>query len=447
MSPSLSEKRTKNYIRQLKGSFVFKALAVGASFLAIPIMIHYLGQEMFGVWSTLLSIVSWVVFFDLGIGNGLRNKLAESLAKNEKLEASKYVSSGYTLIALISVCLFILVVIASFFVPWQVVFNTVAVSEKDLRNVVLFTAFVITFNFWIGLINQVLNALQKTSIVVLGQAISNMLALLVVYILSLTTKASLLYLAMGYGFSLVVANVLLSLWFYGQHTELLPKPLLKKEHVKPLLSLGGQFFIIQLAVLVIFTTDKILITQLFGPEYVTQYDVVFKLFGIITLGYGLISAPLWSAYTDAYHRGDIEWIKRVLQKQMMIFGVVVVAAIILIFVSKNIIGIWIGSGFQISMPIIIGMGLFVVISVWNNVFGFVLGGINKIRLGSLYTVVTAILNIPLSYYFAIMLEYGLVGIIMGTIASISISAVVSSLQVYYFIYTDRSNNFLSRCLR
>ena len=76
--------------------------------------------------------------------------------------------------------------------------------------------------------------------------------------------------------------------------------------MKSITSLGFQFFIIQIAVIVIFTTDKILITQLFGPEYVASYDVVFKLFSIITIAHGILMAPLWSAYSDAYHRNDIE---------------------------------------------------------------------------------------------------------------------------------------------
>ena len=86
-------------------------------------------------------------------------------------------------------------------------------------------------------------------------------------------------------------------------------------------------------------------------------------------------------------------------------------------------------------------------SAWNNIFGSILGGINKIRLGSFDTVVTAFLNIPLSYFFAIKLGIGIAGIIIGTIVSISISAIVSPLQVYYFIFIKQENKFISGILR
>jgi len=50
--------RSRNYLHQIKGTVVFKAVAVVASYIAVPMMIHYLGQEKFGIWSTLLSIIS-----------------------------------------------------------------------------------------------------------------------------------------------------------------------------------------------------------------------------------------------------------------------------------------------------------------------------------------------------------------------------------------------------
>lgn len=447
MTTTISQARSHNYLRQVKGSAIFKGLAIACSFLSIPLMIHYLGQEQFGVWSTLLSVMTWISFFDLGLGNGLRNKLAESLAKEQNDEAIGYISSAYSLIGLISLTLFIVLAITAFAVPWQSVFNTKLLSAEKLSYAVLITGFFIALNFWISLINQVLNAVQKTAIVVLGQFLFNALSLIMVYVLTKTTDASLLYLATAYGVSMVGANLLLSGWFYKDNQSLIPRLSLDFSHVCPLLSLGVQFFVIQIAVLVIFATDKILITQLFGPEFVTQYDVVFKLFSIITLIHGLITAPLWSAYSDAYHRGDKAWIKGMLRKQLALFFLVILAVAIMITIAKPIIAIWIGQDLEVLMPLVVTTGIFVLVSTWNNIFGYILGGISKIRLGSYYTVLTAALNIPFSYFFAITLQFGIAGIMMGTIASICISAIVSPLQVYYFIYTGQGNKFLSSLLK
>ncbi len=438
MTDPVSQERTKNYLSQVKGSALLKGLAIVASFFAIPLMIRYLGQEQYGIWSTLLSIMSWVVFFDLGIGNGLRNKLAESLAKNQIADAAGYISSGYTWIGTISLVLFVLVAITSFFIPWQVVFNTRVLSETVLRHAVLIAAFFILLNFWIGLINQVLNAVQKTSWVVFGQLIANVLSLVIVFVLTKTTDASLLYLVTGYGFSMAAASLLLSVGYYKIRSELIPRVSFEKQHVNPLLSLGLQFFIIQLAALVIFTTDKMLITQLFGPQYVTQYDVVFKLFSIIIIIHGLITAPLWSAYTDAYHRDDLVWIKATLRKQLLIFMIIVLATIALGFAARPIIELWIGKDIEVSALLIVSMCAFVLVATWNNIFASFLNGIGIIRV-QLYTAIAAMLiNVPLAIVLIKQFGFGLHGIVWATCLSLLIFAVVGPIQVVRVLALNKS---------
>lgn len=447
MSEVVSKERTYNYLRQVKSAVGYRAVAMVASFLVVPLMIHYLGQEQFGVWSTLLTILSWVTFFDLGVGNGLRNKVAESLAKGETREAGSYVASSYSLIGMIALALWIVVSAGSYFVSWQDVFNTQEISENILSEAVRIAAFFILLNFWVGLIGALLGAVQKTSLVALGQMITNLLVLTFTFALTKITEPSITNLALVYGISIVIANILLSLWFYNSRPELRPRIYLDKNHMRSILTIGLQFFSIQLAALVIFTTDRMLITQLFGPEYVTEYEVVFKLFSVITFVHGLISAPLWSAYTDAYHRKDFSWIKRTLRIQLFIFVAISAAVFVTALLANTLISLWIGEAFQASSSLIIGFALLAILSVWNNVFGSILGGIGKIRLGSIYTIFTAILNLPISYYFSVVLEYGLAGVIFGTIASITISSILSPIQVYFFIYKKSTNHTLYSMLR
>nr|WP_315473971.1 oligosaccharide flippase family protein [uncultured Rhodoferax sp.] len=433
MTADVSKERTRNYLQQIKGAVVFKAVAMLASFLAIPMMIRYLGQEQFGVWSTLLTVMSWIVFFDLGVGNGLRNKVAEALARNDKAEAANYIASGYSLIGLIALVLWALVTSASFFVPWHAVFNTQSISEATLRLTVQVAVFFVVFNFWIGLISAILGAVQKTAMTALGQLISNVLALLFVFVLTKTTDATITYLALAYGISLVIANIGLSWWFYQGHPELRPKPYLDKQHVSPLLSVGMQFFTIQIAVLIIFTTDKILITQLLGPEYVTQYEVVFKLFGLISFVHALISAPLWSAYTDAYHRGDVAWINRMIHKQLMIFIGIVVATFIMSLLIKPVVAVWVGHDVTVSQPLVISMGFFVLVSVWNNIYAMFVNGVGKIKV-QLYTAVAAmIINIPLAIFFVKRFNLGLSGVVLATVVSLLLAAVALPIQVNQII--------------
>ncbi len=436
MSEAVSTERTRNYIQQIKGAVAYKAIAMIASFLVVPLMIRYLGQERFGVWATLLTLMSWIVFFDLGIGNGLRNKVAGALAQDKRPEAASYIASGYSLMGLIALVLWLLITACSFVIPWQTVFNTKAIPEAMLRTTVQLATFFIVLNFWIGLIGALLGAVQRTSLTALGQLIANVLALVFVYILTRTASASISYMAVAYGTALVVANVLLSLWFYQSYPELRPKAHLDKQHIQPLLSVGLQFFSIQLAVLVIFATDKILITQLFGPLYVTQYEVVFKLFSIIILAHTLITTPLWSAYTDAYQRNDLAWIRHMLRKQLMIFGGIVAATCAMGIAAKPAIAIWIGGELEVTMPLVLGMGLFVMVLTWNNVYAMFINGTGQLRV-QLYTAGAGmLLNIPLALLLTKYFGFGPSGVVLATCGSLLFSAVALPIQTYGLVTID-----------
>jgi O-antigen/teichoic acid export membrane protein len=401
----------------MRGSAVFQLLGIALSFFLIPLMIDYLGAEKYGVWSTIMAIMSWIVLCDLGIGNGLRNKVAELLAKGDSFLAKEYISSGYTSIGMASLLLWILFIGCSFLVEWQAVFNTGSISEDSLRAVFQATVSLILLNFFIGLVIPLFGAVQKSSMISLGQFITNLLVFILVIFISKIAEASLLTMAFAYGFSLIISNTILSVIFYSQYKQLIPHLQLKLVHVKPIIGVGIQFFIIQIASIVIFTTDRIIIAQIFGPEYIAQYDVVFKLFSAITIFHGLILAGLWSAYTDAFHRKDLFWLKSMLRKQLIFYIGIILATITLVLTAKFIIGIWIGKQFVVSDQLVLAMGAYILITSWNNIFAIFLNGVGKIKVQLITAIIGIIINIPLTVFFSKYLGFGLAGVVIGMICT------------------------------
>ncbi|MEW6206332.1 MAG: oligosaccharide flippase family protein [Pseudomonadota bacterium] len=417
-------------MNQLKGSVIFKALAVLASFLVVPLMINYLGKERFGIWSTLLTVMSWIILFDLGIGNGLRNKVAEALAENQRQTAREYIGAGYSLVGLIGLVILIFFQLVSYSIPWQQFFNTTSVSEMELRMTVQIAGTFIIFNFWIGLIAPLLGAIQKSGALAAGQLISNGAVLGAVYSIQESTNATLTTLAVIYGTALVISNAALTIWFFVRNPLLLPKLNISRKNATPIFDLGLQFFIIQLAFLIIFMTDKVLITQLLGPEKVTEYEVVFKLFSIITFIHGLISIPLWSAYTESFKKHDFTWINKMLKNQLQILLLIVGALILLATFAKEIIALWIDTPLEIPTILVCTMVLMIVITTWNNVFATFINGTGLVK-PQLYTSIAAMaLNIPLSIYFVKVLEMDTSGVVMGTTISLLGAAVVLPFQTF-----------------
>ena len=71
----------KNVRKNMVLSTVYRALSMVISYLYVPVVLAYLGEVKYGVWTTILNVLSWITYFDIGIGHGLRNKLAENLDK------------------------------------------------------------------------------------------------------------------------------------------------------------------------------------------------------------------------------------------------------------------------------------------------------------------------------------------------------------------------------
>lgn len=395
-------------------------------------MINYLGSEQYGIWSTLLSILSWIVLFDLGVGNGLRNKISESLAIDGNTEkAQKYISTAYVAISIFSLCFLILFLYISSYISWSGIFNTKILTDDELRKVVNITASFLFVNFALSLINQVFNGIQQSSKVILNQLLSNTLSLLFVFLLYFYTNGSLIKLAFFYGLSLIITNLLISVWFFISNVNFLPRvKYYRRNYLKPILSLGLQFFVIQIAVIVIFTTDKILITQLFGPQFVVNYDVVFKIFSIVTLVHSLIVTPLWSACSDAYHREDYPWIRASLKIQLNLYLYLILFTTIIFFLTKFIVLFWIGDGIEISFMLIMSIAVYTLVSVWNNIFANFINATNKLAVQIGTSLVAIFVNIPLSIFIVKYFNTGLEGVVFGTIASLSLFMIFGPIQTY-----------------
>lgn len=429
-----SATRTKTVKLHISLTFMYRALAVGLSYLLVPITISYLSVEQYGIWITLLSLMSWVAFFDIGLGNGLRNKLAEALAMDDIELAKTYVSTAYVAVSFIALIFFVVLISILSFTPWSKIFNTTLVNNTELLKVVFVVGFFFLFNFVLSLCSQIFCAYQQASLASMRGLLLNLFALIAIYFLIHYTSGRLLYLGICYGLSTVLSSLLLTYYFYKKHKEVIPSiKYIDLNKIKEIASLGVKFFIIQMAVLVIFATDNMIITQVLGPAQVTPYNVVFKLFSIITIMHGIILTPLWSAYTEAYAKGDIEWIRNTLKKLNMLMIPIIIAVLVLIIFARDIINIWVGPNIKFPYLLVVFMGIYAVISAWSAVYAIFVNGIGRIKPQMYSAILAGLANIPLSIYFAKYLGMGISGVILGTIVSLSLFAVIGPIQTRYIL--------------
>ena len=81
------------------------------------------------------------------------------------------------------------------------------------------------------------------------------------------------------------------------------------------------------------------------------------------------------------------------------------------------------------MLLTIVVAVSIALTNWVNMFNLILNGTGKIRLQMYAWILAAIINIPLSIFFAKTLDLGTVGIVLGTIVSMFPLIILSPIQV------------------
>lgn len=437
---TVKDNRSYKVKKNIYLGFIYRIASIGISYLLVPLTLGYLDENRYGVWMVLLSVLSWLNFLDIGLGNGLRNRLSEALASNQKEKARTFVSTTYAIIILISIGIFLVFLIAFPWINWSHFFNISLVYSNELARLVFWVFLFYILKFIISLCNQVFYAYQDSSLVSLTNLCSNLLILIFIYLLTKFTSGSLFFLGAGYSLLGFLVILFFSIFFYtSKYREVLPSfKYVDFKEVKSLANLGIKFFILQIAVIIIFTTDNMIITQVLGPEYVTSYNIVFKLFSIVTFAYTIIVTPLWSAYTEAYRKKDFLWIRKILNKLNKLMVPIIIFVLLIAIFARKIIYFWVGPNIEYSSLLVIFMGIYVLILVWNNIYAYFLNGIGKIKLQMILAVIGGIVNIPLSVYFAKYLNLGNSGVILATIISLSIFALAGPIQTYNILRKEET---------
>lgn len=408
----------------------YKALSLLAIFTTIPLLLNYLDTEQYGVWVTIFSLVNIVFFVDAGIGNGLKTKLAEAISNKNFPLAQTYISTAYLFISAIALFLLLIGSIFIFNVDLQQLFNT-TIQNSELKVVLSIILIMIVISFVLNLFKSFYYANQQSSKVELALLIYQLSVLTLITLLLQFFTRNLMYVALVYGVSNILVGVVFTIIFFFKNKNIRPSfRYFKKDKVKDLMGLSLAFFCIQLCMIIIFTTDNLIIAKYIGPEEVTNYDIVYRLFQVVITVSVIAQDPFWALYTDAYQKKDYRWIKQTLNRLNKLFVLLVFGIVLLFFFSKPIIKFWIQRELNLANELILFMSLFVLVRVYGSIYMYFLNAIGKIKLQLWLYVFGAVINIPLSIFLVKQFNLGSSGVILGTVISIISLSIVLPIQTY-----------------
>ena len=365
--------RSALLLKNVLASLAVKGWSVVVQLLLVPLTLACLGVYENGVWLTISSVLLWIDNLDVGLGNGLRNKLAVCLAENNIEKARQMVSSTIAMLTCIIVPVTILLA----------------------STIMVCATFILKFlgNFYMGLQLPAIN-----NAIVTG---GNTLALIGTGLVYLSGRHSLLLVAMAYTAGPLLSYLIcLPITFLGRYRHLCPSfRLINVSAMKELFNIGSKFFVLQIA-------------------------------GIVLL-FTILCVPYWSATTDAYAKHDFAWIRqanRTLNKIML--GIALLIGLMTIG-SPLVYHIWIGTKASVPFSMTVLVGLYELILILSTRYSFVLNGIGALRLQLYVTIAMALCYVPLAIW--VVGQYNNINALLLLMCFINMPGLVVNIIQYYKI--------------
>jgi O-antigen/teichoic acid export membrane protein len=395
-----------------------KGVVLAVTTISIPITVRYLGPEDFGVWVTVSTLLSLLLALDLGVANSLTNFLSEAYALDDRDSASTYTTTAIGVMLAISALLAGIAWSIWPFLHWDRLFHLSSSDEAPTAGKAVAAALAIFLvGLPAGLATKILGAYQElrtANLFIAGGSLLNLISIIVLVRL----HAGLVALVAASSAAFVAANLLALIWIFFFHKPWLAPRLkyLQRLAARRMMQSGSEFFVLQISGLIAFNSDNLVVTHYLGPAQVASYSVAWRLVGYAAFAQTLIAPALWPAFSEAFTRGDLQWIRQTFRRTMALtMSIAVAGSLLFAFAGRWIIRIWASRAAVPTEELLLLMCVWILISTFMNNTATVLVAKGETRLLAWYSIAAAVLNLALSIYW--VQRIGAPGVVLGTIVS------------------------------
>jgi O-antigen/teichoic acid export membrane protein len=392
-------------------AFAAKAVALVCMIVTVPLVLHYLGAERYGLWLTISSVSIMLGFADFGIGNGVLNAVAEAYGQDNRTMAREAVSSGLLLLSLIGVGVVAVYALVGSIVPWAHLYNVTSHEAMDDAWPAT-TVFVLVWalNIPLDVVQRVQLGYQRGFVSNVWQAMGSLLALAGAF-WAVRAGADLSWLVLALTGGPLLAVLLNGAVEFGWARPWL-RPAwrsVRRAAARRLLHLGVLFFLIQLSTTFAWASDNIVVARVLGSAQVPQFAVPARLFAFIGVLVSVLIAPLWPAYGEALTRGDLTWVKRTLIRTVIFTLVLTIApAVFLLAFGPALINAWVGDSVAPSFWLLAGLALWAPLSGLGSTVAVFLNGANILGFQAVCAAFMAASSLGLKVVF--VREWGVAGV-------------------------------------
>jgi O-antigen/teichoic acid export membrane protein len=421
-------------------NFASTGLGMLALIITVPMTLPYLGQERFGVWMTVASFAGMLSFMDLGVGNGLINRVAAAKATGDHCKLQFTITHGLAVLSIIGLFIAALLLSLSSLLPWnRLIKVTSAIATEEARKAISIFVVLFAASIPIGGIQKILQGLQNAWMVHLVKGLGSLLSVVLVCFLARGEAGSPELLLATYGVQTFIPLLLIAIVV---KKKLIGMPTINGavwiSETRSLVHIGGLFFVLQIGTLIGWGGDSLIVSSMLGASEVSKLVLVQRLFQFVTLPLMIINAPLWSAYADANARNDKDFLNKTLRKSLVVTlcTSILVSFVVTIF-SSYIFALWTRESIKVPLLLVVYYSIWAVFEATGSAFAMFLNGVGEVRVQIFCASLFCMFALPLKYI--LVSSYGLPVIILATI----MSYIVSHLIPIAYFFNSRIKVYLS----
>ena len=425
-------KRGKHIKFTIFTGLMARASSMLMTIISVPLTLSYLGNERFGLWMTVTSVVAMLTFADFGIGNGLLTLVAEASGRDDLDAIRRYISSGFAI--LISIAAGILLLFFSTAYPlidWSHVFNVHnAIAQQEAGPAIAAMAVCVAGSVATLIVPRVQLALQHGFIYNLWVTIGLFASITAIWLVSINHgSVPLLTLALS-GVPQVTAAINGFIFFHKNRQYRPSWPLVNKAAMRRILNTGLMFVLLQVGLSISFASDKLIIARLLGAEAVASYSLYERVFGVGVSLMMVMLTPIWPAYAEAWARNDKEWVKKTLRRSLSLsLGASTAFAVFIAVAGPLVVSLWTRKNVPVAPIVLYSLGIWCVIQCMVNAYSMLLNGLHMIRIQVIAAVLTACVAIPLK--LILVHDIGAAGAVLASSAvAVCFSLVPFSIVVW-----------------
>jgi O-antigen/teichoic acid export membrane protein len=410
----------RKHARNLVTNYSALVVNLVVMFFMSPFVVNTLGTMEYGIWSLLMVLTGYMGVLDLGIRASTGRHVMLYLGKEDHEAVDHTIRTSLGFFSLTAGAMLAVGLLAGLIFPSA--FRSV---PPEYHTLVLILLPVMAINVWFSAIGAMF------SCVIIAHERFDIMRAIDIGVLALRTAGTIVALNLGYGLLgltvVVVASNLAGLLANFVMAHRVYKPfkawplMLSRQKLRELMGYGVAAWVSNISDKIIGVTDQMVVGAAINVPAAAVYDVGAKLMYFSSNLMRPIGATFFPALQKAAARGEsgsVKWLYLRQVRLAMILGILLNVGFIVF--AEPFMRLWmLGPKFPIEsvkqaatvMMILAASKLLLLTEI--GVDGL-LAATGRVNVAAAITMVEAVVNLGLSIFFVLVLDWGLAGVAAGT---------------------------------